>query len=76
MSVAECGGEPQNQKWAMDNKGHISNTATNSCLDVQSCQTWISYQACNKTSSCALDGTCSGNFFLRLLQCCLIMQQQ
>ena len=56
MSVAECGGEPQNQKWSMDSDGHISNAASKSCLDVQTCQTWITYQACNKTSACAKDG--------------------
>lgn len=58
MSLAECGGEPQNQKWDMDGKGQISNAATKTCLDVLTCQTWITYQACNKTSSCAPDGTC------------------
>eukprot|EP01052_Picozoa_sp_SAG31_P039767 SAG31_NODE_5586_length_2441_cov_1.536721_2_plen_181_part_00 len=58
MSLAECGGEPQNQKWDMGSKGQISNAATKTCLDVQTCQTWITYQACNKTSSCAPDGTC------------------
>lgn len=58
MSLAECGGEPQNQKWDMDGKGQISNAATKTCLDVLTCQTWITYQACNKTSSCARDSTC------------------
>jgi|EP01047_Picozoa_sp_COSAG01_P051902 hypothetical protein len=52
MYVAECGGEPANQKWTMNSSGFIANAATGECLDVNSCQTWISYSACNATQSC------------------------
>ena len=36
MAVAECGGEPAAQKWAvgMPRPGFISNAATASCLQV------------------------------------------
>ena len=55
MAVAECGGEPANQKWTMGTDGRISNAATKTCLDVATCQTWITYGSCNATT-----GGCGG----------------
>lgn len=42
MRVAECGGEPQQQEWTFSG-GFVSNAASKTCLDVASCQTWITY---------------------------------
>ena len=55
MAVAECGGEPANQKWTVGSDGRISNPATKTCLDVATCQTWITYGSCNATT-----GGCGG----------------
>ena len=53
MAVAECGGEPANQKWVMGADGRISNTATKTCLDVATCQTWITCECDNPPCSVA-----------------------
>ena len=40
MSVAECGGEPDAQKWSFDQPatGFLSNAATKSCVNVIGCE--------------------------------------
>jgi hypothetical protein len=32
--------------------GYVENAATATCLDVGSCQTWITYGPCNATGGC------------------------
>ena len=64
MMVAECGGEPEAQEWTFEasgpEAGYVSNMAGKVCLDVDSCQTWITYGACNATKAdCA--GTTHNN---------------
>jgi hypothetical protein len=64
MAVAECGGEPTKQKWAMDEPeaGFISNAATKACINVIGCEkgctsshcTKIVYDPCETTGN----GTC------------------
>lgn len=34
MTVAECGGEPEDQRWTVNSKGFLSNAATNTCINV------------------------------------------
>ena len=48
MAVAECGGEPEKQKWLNNTPavGFISNPSTLMCLNVKGCGTEIIYDGC------------------------------
>lgn len=50
MRVAECGGEPAQQKWVFDkpSKGQISNGDGKLCLNVAGCETEIIVDGCEK----------------------------
>ena len=51
MTVSECGGEPEKQKWANNTPavGFIFNPSTNMCLNVKGCGTEIIYDGCVDT---------------------------
>lgn len=55
--VAECGGEPAAQAWAFDvpAAAFLYNNASQSCLNVDACETAIIYDGCTTTG-----GTCAG----------------
>ena len=50
MSVAECGGEPADQKWVFSGvNSTLANTATGVCVNVPGCKSTIVYDQCTKT---------------------------
>eukprot|EP01060_Flectonema_neradi_P019261 TRINITY_DN2630_c0_g1_i1.p1 TRINITY_DN2630_c0_g1~~TRINITY_DN2630_c0_g1_i1.p1 ORF type:complete len:575 (+),score=87.19 TRINITY_DN2630_c0_g1_i1:47-1726(+) len=54
-SVAECGGEPDQQKWVLNwgLPGFIHNDVSNTCLNVADCKTDLIYDSCvTKGNTC------------------------
>lgn len=50
MSVAECGGEPTDQKWVFSGTNStLANKATGACVNVPGCKSTIVYDQCTKT---------------------------
>jgi hypothetical protein len=50
MSVAECGGEPADQRWVFSvTNSTLQNKATGTCVNVPGCKSEIVYDQCGKT---------------------------
>ena len=56
-SLAECGGEPDLQQWEYNGPlpGFLHNNVSNTCLNVEDCQSGVIYDTCTTTGN-----TCGG----------------